>query len=204
MRFRNRIVHSWFLRAALLALALSGCGQGPAGEDPLESEPEVSAASEGGELVVHLDSSALALSDVVVGAALGVRAGVLPVTGGITYDQNGVSHIGPKTQGRVVDLAAEVGSRVAEGQVLAHLESPEVGGTRVDLHEAQELLAIAQENYDRELRLEAQGISSRRELLDAEAELRRIQARLRSAEELLRVLGADVHGEGGHFDVTSP
>ena len=55
-----------------------------------------------------------------------------------------------------------------------------------------------------ERRLAEQGISSRREVLDAEAELRRTEARARSAQERLRVLGASLHGEGGHFDVTAP
>ncbi len=162
------------------------------------------ATGEGGAIEVHLDSTALALSGVTVGTAEVVGAGSLEVTGDITYDQNRVSHIGPKIEGRVVELVVEVGSDVREGSVLAHLESPEVGTTRVDLHEAESLLEIARENYSREERLEAQGISSRRELLDAEAELRRVEARVRSAEERLRVFGADLHGEGGHFDVASP
>ncbi|NNK64760.1 MAG: efflux RND transporter periplasmic adaptor subunit, partial [Gemmatimonadetes bacterium] len=189
-----------------LILLLTACGEGGGSDDDdhADDSPQVGASEEGGDPVVHLDSAALAVSGVVVGTPELVSAGFLPVTGSITYDQNRVSHIGPKTQGRVVELTAEVGSRVRRGQVLAHLESPEVGATRADLHEAEALLEIAQENYDREERLEAQGISSRRELLDAEAELRRVQARLASAQERLRVLGADLHDEGGHFDVSAP
>jgi cobalt-zinc-cadmium efflux system membrane fusion protein len=88
--------------------------------------------------------------------------------------------------------------------VLAHLESTEVGNTRAELGEAEALLRIAQETFDRETRLEAQGISSRREVLEAEARLRTIEARRRSAEERLRLLGAAEHGNGGHFDVVAP
>lgn len=185
----------------LLSLLLVGCG-GSAEAPGAEGEHEEAAAE--GAMTVHLDPVVLALSDVVVGNAELVSAGGLQVTGRITYDQNRVSHIGPKTQGRVTELMVQEGSRVRGEQVLAHLESPEVGAIRAELHEAEELQAIARENFEREQRLEAQGISSRRELLDAEAELRRVQARLRSAQERLRVLGADFHGEGGHFDVTSP
>ncbi|MEQ9398920.1 MAG: efflux RND transporter periplasmic adaptor subunit [Longimicrobiales bacterium] len=196
------------LVAGSLLLASSACGgngvdSGARGGTEDNHAAEEAAGAEGPP-TVHLDSATLAVSGVVVGETRGVAAGTLPVTGSITYDQNRVSHVGPKTQGRVVELMAEVGSRVESAQVLAHLESPEVGATRADLHEAQALLDIAQENYDRETRLETQGISSRRELLDAEAELRRVQARLRSAEERLRVLGAALHGDGGHFDVTAP
>lgn len=185
---------------ALLVLTIAACG-GDASV-PAEEAHEDEVAE--GATTVHLDSAVLAVSDVVIGSVEGVSSGALAVTGRITYDQNRVSHIGPKTQGRVTELMAEEGSRVASGQVLAHLESPEVGSIRAELNEAEALLDIASENYEREQRLEEQGISSRRELLDAEAELRRMQARLRSAQERLRVLGADTHGEGGHFDVTSP
>ena len=153
---------------------------------------------------VHLDAGALALSDVSLGVVDSVSAGGLRVTGAITYDQNRMSHVGPKTEGRVTELRVEVGSRVTGGEVLAHLESPEVGNTRAELVEAEALLDIARENYERETRLEAQGISSRREVLEAEAQLRTMEARRRSAEERLRLLGAASHGEGGHFDVVAP
>jgi len=69
--------------------------------------------------------------------------------------------------------------------------------------EAESLVQIARENYQREERLEQQGISSRKELLDAAAELRRQEAALQSARERLRVLGAG-HGDGGQYALTSP
>jgi cobalt-zinc-cadmium efflux system membrane fusion protein len=173
--------------------------------DPAEESLETAVSTAPGGLPeVHLDAEALALSGIELGVAELVSAGGLRVTGAITYDQNQVSHVGPKTEGRVTDLQAELGARVVEGEVLAHLESPDVGTTRAELIEADALLEIARENFDRESRLEAQGISSRREVLEAEAELRRVEARRRSAEERLRLLGAPADGEGGHFDVVAP
>lgn len=191
---------SWALAAALAV----GCGE----PDVERSDTHVVDAAEpaAGLPEVHLDADALALSDVEMDVAERVRVGGLEVTGAITYDQNRLSHVGPKTEGRVVELHVEVGSRVSEGQILAHLESPEVGNTRAELAEAEALVEIARENFERETRLEAQGISSRREVLEAEAELRRVEARRRSAEERLRLLGAASHGDGhsGHFDVVAP
>lgn len=169
-----------------------------------DAHVEDEAEAPGGAPEVHLDADALALSDIELGVALEARSGGLRVTGAIGYDQNRISHVGPKTEGRVEELRAELGSRVNNGQVLAHLESPEVGTTRAELTEAEALLDIARENFERETRLEAQGISSRRDVLGAEAELRTVEARLRSAEERLRILGVASHGDGGHFDVTAP
>ena len=183
--------------ASAIALLVGGCGGDAA---PIQDEEPA------GEAVVevHLDADALALSDVRLGQAGMVPHTLLSVTGTITYDQNRLSQIAPKTQGRIVEVLTEVGARVRAGEVLVHLESPEVGMIRADLAEAEALVEIARENFDREVRLEAQGISSRRELLDAEATLRRVEASRRSAEERLRVLDAGLHGEGGHFDITSP
>ena len=189
--------HGWLSLA--LAAAIGACGSAEETAEPAEETHET-----GGLPEVHLDADALALSDVSLGVVDSVSAGGLRVTGAITYDQNRMSHVGPKTEGRVTELRVEVGSRVSEGQVLAHLESPEVGNTRAELAEAEALLEIARENFERETRLEAQGISSRREVLDAEAQLRTMEARRRSAEERLRLLGAVSHGEGGHFDVVAP
>ena len=198
--------HGGSRRTALtlvLLVAMAGCEPGTTDQVETDAEHAAEEATAGPPMVL-LDSMGLATSGIRLGEAREVPRGGLTVTGDITYDQNRVSHIGPKTQGRVVELMAEVGARTVGGQVLAHLESPDVGATRAELGEAEALMEIARENFDRESRLAEQGISSRREVLTAEAELRRAEARLRSAQERLRVLGASLHGEGGHFDVTAP
>jgi membrane fusion protein, heavy metal efflux system len=193
----NRIadVSKWWL-VGLLAV-LGACNPASEEDAPVAEEPE-------GLPEVHLDEDALSLVDISMGVAQLVSAGGLRVTGTITYDQNRVSHVGPKTEGRVSSLSADLGSRVREGEELAELESPEVGTTRAELVEARALLDIAQETFDRETRLEQQGISSRREVLDAEAALRTIEARLRSAEERLRLFGATERHTGGSFDLVAP
>lgn len=180
----------------VLLIAAIGCA------DDSES-PEEATAEAAHEEVVHLDSAGIASAGITLGTVETVQSAQLAVTGSITYDQARVSHIGPRTEGRIVTLRAEPGTRVRTGAVLAILESPEVGALRADLHEAERLVEIAREHYERERRLESQGISSRRELLDAEAELRRQQASLLRAGERLRALGAG-NGDGGQFPLTSP
>lgn len=138
---------------------------------------------------VQLDTTQIRQGGIVVEAAPSISSSTLAVTGTIGYDANRVSHVGSRTSGRVVTVRVDLGTRVSRGQALAILESPEVGQIRAEETEAQELVKIASENFAREQRLATQGISSRKELLDAEAELRRQQARLRSAESRLSVLG---------------
>ena len=186
--------------ALSLTLGTAACGQDVA---PAEAHVDDQAVDSTEAGVVSVDSATMASVGIRVAAVTSAPAGGLAVTGTITYDANLVSHIGSRTPGRVVELRADLGDAVKSGQVLAVLESPEVGQVRSEEREAEELLAIAQENFDREQRLETQGISSRKELLDAEADLRRTEAALRSARERLRVLGAG-HGNGGEFGLTAP
>lgn len=199
------------LASMLGGIALFGCGPSDAeSSDSLEAgaasgeHAEDSAAGEdheGEELV--LDTTAIRLGGIQVTEAGSITTTGLAVTGTIVYDANRVSHIGSRTSGRIVAMRADLGARVRRGQVLALLESAEVGQIRAEERQAEELVQIARENFAREERLADQGISSRKELLDAEAELRRNEAALRSAETKLRVLGAG-HGTGGQFGVAAP
>lgn len=204
MPSRRALFACWL--ALLAAVALAACGDGDtetangAADEHLLEEGEH--AEESGDVVL-LDSAALAMTAIQLGQVETVETSGLPVTGTITYDANRVSHIGPRTEGRIVLMHADVGNRVRGGQALAILESPEVGQIRAEEQEAEALLEIAREHYEREQRLEQQGISSRRELLNAQAELRRAEAALQSARERLRVLGAG-QGQGGQFALTAP
>ena len=196
----------WPSCCVLLIALLAGCADSAPEEEAEAVSGETGAAgeehAEKGD-VVTLDTAAVAVAGIRVQPVDTVSTTGLAVTGAITYDANRVSHIGSRTDGRIIALRADIGERVRVGQALAVLESPEVGQTRAEEHEAEALLAIAQENYAREQRLEQQGISSRKELLGARADLRRAEAAHRSARERLRVLGAG-NGSGSQFAVTAP
>lgn len=191
-------------RIALLLLlagtpALSACR----GSD--DAPPEAAADEHAGEVVVRLDTTAIRLGGITVSEVESVTTSALAVTGSITFDADRVSHVGARSDGRIVAVRADLGTRVARGQALAMLESVEVGQIRAEEREAEALLEIAQENHAREQRLAGQGISSRKELLDAEAQLRRAEAALHSAEDRLKVLGASHdHGAGGEFTLVAP
>ena len=185
--------------------AAMACGKGAKDASDSASATQASGAKHADEGVVRLDTAGMRLGGIQVGAVEVITTSGLPVTGTITYDANRVSHIGSRTDGRVLALRAALGAAVGRGQSLAVLESPEVGQIRAEEREAEELVKIASENFAREGRLAEQGISSRKELLVAEAELRRAQASLRSAQVKLQVLGAaHDHGEGGRFTLVAP
>lgn len=195
----------WALLLALLAFSPAACGDDePAANGDYHAEGgEGEEHTEGASDVVRLDSAQLALAAVQVAPAGTGALGALSVTGTVAYDPNRVSHVGARTDGRIVALRANLGDRVGAGQVLAVMENAEVGLLRAELGEAESLLGIAREGYARERRLENLGVSSRKELLEFEAELRRREAAVEGARERLRVLGA-AGGRGGRFTVTAP
>lgn len=182
------------------AITLSACGGGD------QATPETAAEEHVGEEgVVVLDTAAIRLGGIQVGDVESITTSALAVTGSITFDADRVSHVGSRSNGRIVAVRSDLGAQVARGQALATLESVEVGQIRAEEREAEALLKIAQENYAREQRLAEQGISSRKELLEAEAMLRRAEAALHSAEDRLQVLGASHdHGAGGEFTLVAP
>lgn len=181
----------------LTVLALAACGG--RGLDEAMEEGQNDEEHD----VVQLDSTAIAIANITLVSVETVETTSLPVTGTITYDANRVSHVGSRIEGRIVRLSADIGANVTNGQTLAILESPEIGQLRADEQEAVALVEIARENFERERRLEAQGISSRKELLDAEADLRRAEAALNGTRQKLNVLGAG-EGEGGRHPLTAP
>ena len=201
------IPHSLFRRSSPVALSLCiasallvSCG----GENATTTD-SVAAETEAEPDVVVLDTASIRLGGIRVANADSVTTVGLQVTGTITYDANRVSHVGSRTEARVLAVRADLGARVVRDDVLAMLESTEVGQLRAEERQAEELVAIAKENFAREQRLETLGISSRKELLLAEADLRRSEAALRSTEERLAVLGAaHDHGAGAAHSLRAP
>jgi cobalt-zinc-cadmium efflux system membrane fusion protein len=192
------------LLASLILIVAAACSDKSASTDSTTANREAAAEAEHAESeVVKLDTAGVRLAGIKVDTASTITTTSLAVTGTITYDANRVSHIGARTSGRILSLQAPLGANVKSAQLLALLESPTVGQIRAQEQEAEELRTIARENFAREQRLAQQGISSRKELLDAEAELRRTESALRSAEAQLEALGAG-HGTGGQFGLSSP
>ena len=193
------------LTAALLAVLLLGgavaCGGSEAGEGDSAKAGETAGAAgaegehgdeaEGVEVVV-LDTTQQRLGGITVEPVATISTSGLPVTGTITYDANRVSHVGSRTEGRVIALRAELGARVGRGQALALLESPEVGQIRAEEREAEELVKIAEENFAREKRLAAQGISTPKEPPQPYLGRRRMQ-QVSAADDQVHVLAKVVH-----------
>lgn len=111
------------------------------------------------------------------------------VVGSVGLAANYHAEIGPLIPGRIISIKAQVGERVQTGQVLAELESSEVGQAQAAYLTARATSLAAQTNLRRERELAERKVSSERERELAEAAAITEQAQLAAATQRLRALG---------------
>ena len=171
----------------LLLATLFGCGAGS------EAEPEEGEEREGIADLVRLSSEGEeSLGLVTQTAEIRELRPSLEATAELVPDPDRLAEVGPLIGGRVVSVAVGVGDRVARGQALVVLESPELGGARADLLSGRARHAVATATWEREQELLGGRATSTREAQDAEAELRAAEAALGAAHARLAALGAPV------------
>jgi cobalt-zinc-cadmium efflux system membrane fusion protein len=107
----------------------------------------------------------------------------------LSFDQNHHAHLTPRAVGIVREVLVDVGDRVEAGDVLATVDSQELGTAKAALLQAQAGVDLWQKNRDREKDLRLQGIASERKLLEAETRLTEARIERTGAEQRLRNLG---------------
>src|SRR3954470_14341918 len=113
----------------------------------------------------------------------------LQVVGSVSYDQDNYAVVGPLLPGRVARLRVGVGDAVKAGQVLAEIESSDVGQAQATFLSARARARASAANARRERDLASQKSSSEREREVAEAAEVSEDAELRAATERLRAFG---------------
>jgi cobalt-zinc-cadmium efflux system membrane fusion protein len=176
---------------------LAGCGE----STPATERDDDSTARD----VVELDSAQRAAAGVSLGTVGPLPPDTIYLTGTITFDAGKVSHVGPRVQGRIRHVYADIGSRVSAGDTLVVLDSPELGGAQARWAQARVGRAVAARNFERAERLYRDGIVSERRRLEVEADLREREAELVAALQALSALGAEPDTSGsGLFVIRAP
>ncbi|HZZ28559.1 MAG TPA: efflux RND transporter periplasmic adaptor subunit [Pirellulales bacterium] len=122
----------------------------------------------------------------------------LCANGEIIYDQTHLAHLASRVTGTVWRVENQVGQPVRQGDVLALIDSADVGKAKADLLQAITGVRLRQENVTRLQPLAAEGAVPGKQLREAEAALQEAQIRLLSAEQTLTNLGMPV--ETDQFD----
>lgn len=114
---------------------------------------------------------------------------VLRTTARVDFDERRLAHVSPRISGRVARVDSELGDEATAGQVLAALDSIELGEAKADYMGARAQESLARKTNQREQRLLKEKITSEQAALEARAGHEKALAHLRSAEEKLRLLG---------------
>jgi len=156
--------------------------------------------------VVHLAAEQMKAANIkLVKVEIRKETAVLEANGQIVAAEDRQARVGVRVPGRIASLKAGVGSIVKKGQLLAVVESPELGRAKSDYVSAAASARLARENASREKQLFEKKISAEVEWRKAEAEAVRSAAELQAAENRLHSLGV---GEAGlpdkvaHFSST--
>ncbi|HEU0224527.1 MAG TPA: efflux RND transporter periplasmic adaptor subunit [Steroidobacteraceae bacterium] len=166
----------WIAMAAFLALVVTAAAWLLMREEALEVSTEPARA--------------------VVSAANGGSASVLDATGYVTARRQAT--VSAKITGKVRDVRIEEGQQVREGDVLATLDDAEaraeaglrraqVVAARAAVVEVEASLANAEREYQRQLGLEARGLTSASALDAARTQAEALRARVESQRESVRV-----------------
>jgi len=181
--------------AILAVVTASGCGKTAASPQPGESAPAGDSRT-----ALALPRNAGAHNPIkTVTAQMARLAGDIHLVGNVSFDADHFAVVGPLVAGRMTRLAVGVGSKVVRGQVMAEIESADVGEARGSLISARARCAAAEANLRRERELADKRISSVREREVAEAQWAGELATMRAAEERLRAFGlgdADLRAVG--------
>ena len=154
--------------------------------------------------VVTLSEAALANARIVVEAVqLSSLAGSGVAPARIALDPRREAHVSAVMAGQLERILVRPGDHVSDGQALATVLSPDLGEA-VGAHlAASARLEAAMAKRDRIAQLLAEGVSSKSQLADAEAEFTVAAAEAEAAEERLRVFGVEpsivVPAKGQHF-----
>lgn len=195
----NNPVTSFALIALLCGLPLAwgavpAGGMGPSSQGPSDQAP---AAPDPYPAMLHLSARQLKYLHIRLAKAAAADAEThvsLPAT--VAFDADRVAKIGPRLRAKVVRVTKDLGARVTGGDIVAVMDSVDLGKAKAGYLTAKARLATERAAYRREQRLAKQNISSEAALLEARARYRQAQARFDATREELRLYGMTVKAIG--------
>ena len=141
-------------------------------------------------------------------AAVETRSGAesAPVPGELRVVESAYAEVGSPVAARAVRVAVTAGEQVKRGQLLAELQSLELGKSRGEYLEAQARVELARQALNRKRSLAQERIAPQREVQEAEAELKTAEATLQAARSALQALGApaEAGNDGSRFALRAP
>jgi len=107
----------------------------------------------------------------------------------LAYDGNRHARLAPQVSGIVSSVDKDLGQRVEPGDVLATIVSPAFGAAKAAYLRADAVVALWEKNHAREADLLARGVSTEKDLVEADTHLAESRITLSRAEQELISLG---------------
>jgi membrane fusion protein, heavy metal efflux system len=117
------------------------------------------------------------------------EAPTLEANGEVAFDDTRMARVRPRVSGIVRGVSVNVGDTVQSGQVLALVDSAELGQAKAEYLAAAPLADLWQRTLERNKGLSQSGVIAGKNAYEAEAELKRAQAELLKAGQKLRNFG---------------
>lgn len=188
--FWTRILRALRYVAPAILGILAAVWMGGMREPLPRQEPSPASLQEDRNGILRLPQHASPKNPIETAVATKLRlARDVEVVGSVSYDADHFAEVGPLIAGRIVSLEVGTGDSVKSGQVLASLESAEVGQAQAAYLTARAGAMAAQANLRRERELAERRVSSEREKELAEAHAAIEDANLAAATQRMRALG---------------
>jgi len=165
----------------LLAVLAGGCGEGGKTEavQPADKTKPAGEANHAPEVRSQI---------VVEEVQLKPIAGDLSLPGKVQYSEDRYAKVSSPLVGRVVEVRAKLGDKVAAGQVLLSLESADLGAAYSDFVKAESDFQLSKRNYELANDLYETKAMSKKDLVQAENDFLKAQAEFRRTRERLLAL----------------
>lgn len=126
------------------------------------------------------------------------------VTGRVTYDARRVAAVGARIEGRIRQVLHVEGEEVQAGEVMAELESAELGRAQAEVMKVRAREQVAKLDAERERKLAEARVVPERDAEHARANARALEAERIAAEKAVEGLGGTVDGALGVLRLKSP
>lgn len=193
----------WF--ALLFAFAVAtplGCNHSDAAEGEASKPPELPFFEDGVIKLPEVFAEKAALQTGTV--EMTEVSPVVHVTGVLEFDELRIAEVGSRISGRVKEVKVIEGTKVEAGDVLATLDSAELGKAQAEISAVVAKAELAERDKERKRRLLQEGIASQRAADLASAEVSVASAELRAAKQRVQALGGADKGALGVMSLTSP
>ena len=175
------------LSIAAVVLALSACSPQPSPPlpDAMQTLSDPTIFQVGPEMAKRFQVETVTMSDIVE---------FQNVPGRIEANDRMVNRIGAAVTGRVMEVMVDVGDRIAAGQPLASIASPELSQTQMAYLRAHSSASLAERAVERAKLLFQADVIGTAELQRRESELAVARAESRALGDQLRLMGLSTLG----------